>query len=408
MSARASAQLAWSVWVLAVSLTFAALAFLILNRSTPGASTFGSHVTDAFFGLALLAFPSVGALVASRRPGNPIGWILVGLGAMFAIAAFTSEYATYALLTEPEALPGGEAMAWLSSWLFLAPLILTGTLLFLLFPEGRLLSPRWRPVLLLALGGIALSVFAEMFGPHELQDFEPMKNPYAVGGAGAEAAFGWAANIGFVLMFCTLLASVASILLQFRRARGIERQQLKWVASAAGLMGIAWVSGPALFWWIGDGDGPWEAVVVLAITAIPIAAGVAILRYRLYEIDQIVNRAVVYGALSALLAGLYFGIVLALQEVFSGFAGGSDLAIAVSTLAVAALFRPVRSRIQAFVDRRFYRRRYDAQQTLEAFSSRLRDEVDLDALAGELRGVVQETMQPAHVTLWLRPTGVER
>jgi hypothetical protein len=405
MTRRRAAWLAWSVWALTLALTCAALTFGVLNRSTPDESTLGSEVGDAFFVIALLMFSTLGALVASRRPGNPIGWIFVGLAAMFAIAAFADGYATYALFTKPGSLPAGEAMAWLQSWLFLAPLVLSGTLVFLLFPTGRLLSRRWLPVLWAAGGGLALVLLAEMFSRHKLEGFESLENPYAVGGAVGDA-LEIVRNVAFVLMFASLIASAVSLVLRFRRATGLERQQLKWVASAGGLVAVAWASGPSLFWWIGD--GPWEAIVLLGVASIPVAAGIAILRYRLYEIDRIVNRAVVYGVLTAGLAGLYFGIVLALQQVFSGFAGGSDLAIAVSTLAVAALFRPVRSRIQAFVDRRFYRRRYDAQQTLEAFSARLRDEVDLEALSAELRDVVQETMQPAHVTLWLRPTGVER
>ena len=171
-------------------------------------------------------------------------------------------------------------------------------------------------------------------------------------------------------------------------------------------MAVAWASGPLLFWWIDD--GPWEPVLLLAVATIPIAAGIAILRYRLYELDRIVNRAVVYGAVSALLAGAYFGIVLGLQEVFSSFGGGSDLAIAVSTLAVAALFRPIRTRVQRTVDRRFYRRRYDAQRTLEAFAARLRDEVDIASLQGELTDVVGRTLEPTQVSLWLRGPKVQR
>jgi hypothetical protein len=239
-----------------------------------------------------------------------------------------------------------------------------------------------------------------MFGPHPLEGFEPLQNPYAVGGGLADA-LEVIANIAFVLMLGGILASATSLVLRFRRARGLERQQLKWVASAAGFLGVAFASGPLLFWYIGD--AAWEPILLLSIATIPIAAGIAILRYRLYEIDRIVNRAVVYGAVSALLAGAYFGIVLGLQEVFSSFGGGSDLAIAVSTLAVAALFRPVRTRIQRLVDRRFYRRRYDAQRTLEAFSARLRDEIDIAALHGELATVVRRTMQPAHMSVWLRP-----
>jgi hypothetical protein len=401
----AAARLAWFACGLALALAFAALAFLVLNRSTPGISTLGSRVEDGIFGVALLAFPIVGALVASRHPRNPIGWIFVACGVMFALAAFANQYGVYALFTKPGSLPAPEVMGWLQSWLFLAPLGLTAILLFLLFPNGRLASRRWRPVLWLAPAAIVTGLLVEMLTPSRLESFYDVRNPFQVEGS-VRDALEVAGNVAFLLILGCILAAAISLVNRFRRARGVERQQIKWVTAAGAVVAGAFASGPAVLWYVLD--PAYEAVIVVAIAGVPVAAGVSILRYRLYEIDRIINRTVVYGALSALLAGLYFGIVLALQQVFSGFAGGSDLAIAVSTLAVAALFRPVRSRIQAFVDRRFYRAKYDAQETLEAFSARLRDEIDLDALAGELRGVVQETMQPAHVTLWLRPTGVER
>ena len=207
-------------------------------------------------------------------------------------------------------------------------------------------------------------------------------------------------------MFGAIFASATSLFLRFRRSRGLERQQLKWVASSAGLLAAAFASGPIVLWYVAD-DAPMRVAIILAIATIPVSAGIAILRYRLYEIDRIVNRAVVYAAVTALLVGTYFGIVLGLQEVFSSFGGGSDLAIAISTLAVAALFRPLRARVQRAVDRRFYRGRYDAQRTLEAFSARLRDEIDIQALHGELTAVVRRTLEPERVSLWLRPAVTE-
>jgi hypothetical protein len=399
MSPRTASRIAWAACALSLALALGALALVALNRDTPG--TTGSTIGDAIFAIAVLTFPTVGALVASRRPANPIGWIFVGVGFLFAVAAFASEYAVYALLTEPGSLPAGEAMAWLQSWLFLAPLVLADTLLFLLFPNGRLLSRRWLPVLWLVILGMALALVGEMFTPHVLEGFESLKNPYAARGSVADV-MEVLANIAFVLMFVGIVVSAASLVVRFRRGSRLERQQLKWVTSAACLVGVAFASGPVVLWYVAE--AVWEPVLLFTIATIPVAAGVAILRYRLYEIDRIVNRTLVYGLLSALLAGAYFGLVLALQEIFSSFAGGSDLAIAGSTLAVAALFRPARRRIQELVDRRFYRRRYDAERTLDAFSARLRAEVDLDAVGRELCSAVTESMQSAHVSLWM-PTG---
>jgi hypothetical protein len=404
MTRPAAARLAWVACGCALALLFAALAFVVLNRSTAG--TTGNSVGDTMFSIALLTFPTVGALVAARRPENPIGWIFVGLGLSFAINAFAGEYAVYALLTDPGSLPAGETMAWVQDWLFMAPLLLSGTLVLLLFPDGRLLSPRWSLVLWLAVSGIAVAMIAEMLSPGSLEGFESLENPYALAGDRAETVLEWTSNASFAIIFGTIMASAVSLVLRFRRARGLERQQLKWIAGAAGLLAIAFASGPLAFWWTGDvGDAVWQPLLLFAIGAVPVAAGIAILRYRLYEIDVIVRRTLVYGVLTAGLVGLYFAIVLLLQQVFSSFAGGSDLAIAGSTLAVAALFRPARKRIQTLVDRRFYRRKYDTQRTLEAFSARLRADVDLDSLSTELQRAVGDTMQPASVSLWLRTPG---
>jgi hypothetical protein len=238
------------------------------------------------------------------------------------------------------------------------------------------------------------------FAPGRLEEppFDEIVNPFGI--QSAEAILGVVATVGWASILLSILAAAASMLVRFRRARGRERQQLKWIASAAGLFALANVVGSATF--SGGREEIGQLVVLFAYAGIPIAAGVAILRHRLYDIDRILNRALVYGALTALLVVAYFGIVVLLQNAIPG-ADDSDLTIAGSTLAVAALFRPLRARLQDFIDRRFYRRRYDAQRTLEHFTARLRDEIDLDALNRELVAVVADTMQPAHASLWLRP-----
>jgi hypothetical protein len=292
----------------------------------------------------------------------------------------------------------GGAVPWVAAYnadvfLVFFPLVLCT---LLLFPNGRLLTPRWRYVLWVGAAGVSLMALSAVLSAGPLSGFPELQNPVGVD----SAVLHWSFVPGFLLFSAALIATVASVVLRFRRAAGEERQQLTVLLAAGVLVAAAFVVGGFLGNWLGENFG--VAVTLLAVLAIPVAIGVAMLRYRLYEIDRVVSRTLVYGALTVILGAAYAGLVLAGQAVFSSFAGGSDLAIAVSTLVVAALFLPLRARVQRVVDRRFYRRRYDAQRTLEAFGARLRQEVDLATLSGELRGVVQETIQPAHVTLWLR------
>jgi hypothetical protein len=255
---------------------------------------------------------------------------------------------------------------------------------------------------------IGLLMIAYSLRPGPLDDpFATVSNPLGVPGAGG--AIGAALNVGWVLATAGVALGAASTLIRLRRARGVERQQVKLVLAVAAVVAAA-TALTMLSWYVWP-DGRLQvrmAVIGLSFTGFPVAAGIAILRYRLYDIDVIVNRALVYGALSATLGASYLAGVVLLQQLFSPFTRGSDLAIAGSTLAVAALFRPARARVQGLVDRRFYRSRYDAARTLERFSGRLRDEVDLEALGGSLRGVVRETVAPAHVSLWLRGPGARR
>jgi hypothetical protein len=337
------------------------------------------------------SFAVVGALIASRRPGNPIGWLFLGFGVLAAIDFVAYQYAYRALVTHPGSLPAGNVAISVADHLW-HPGFGLFVLSFLLFPNGRLLSPRWRwaaHATVVTYGGLAVSGIFEA-GFLKAEENLPAKPLFhGLVEHVASVVFG-------VLLFANLALLVVagvSLVLRLKRSHGEERQQVKWfVYTVAFVMFFFPVS---LF-------GLGQAYGVALFPLIPASAAVAILKYRLYDIDVVVNRTLVYGALTATLAGAYLASVLVLQLVLSP---SSDLAIAASTLAVAALFRLARSRIQALVDRRFYRRKYDAQRTLETFSARLRDEVSLDALGAELRGVVAETMQPAHVSLWLRATG---
>jgi hypothetical protein len=280
------------------------------------------------------------------------------------------------------------------SWI---PFILVpSTFLLLLFPDGRLLSARWRWAAWCAGVGIAGNVLVEGLRPGPIADYPEITNPYGVEGGAIDLLEG----VFLLTVLVAIAASSVSLILRFRRARGEERQQIKWLAFAGAVAAVTIPVSVAVYELVGERVA--NIAIMLSVLGLPAATGVAILRYRLYEIDRLISRTLVYAALTVLLGAAYAGLVLGGQAVFSSFAGGSDLAIAVSTLVVAALFLPLRSRVQRVVDRRFYRRRYDAARTLERFGARLREQVELDELRADLQGVVSETMQPAHATVWLR------
>jgi len=350
------------------------------------------------FAVFVLAFAGVGALVASRQPENPVGWLMCASGLAYALVGLTDAYASGLRDHPPDPLPGSTAAAWMSNWGWAVGVGLAATFLLLLFPNGRLPSPRWRPVARLAGCALGLGIPALALAPGRLDDF-PIDNPLGLPGAD------WLVGIAGLALIASAGASIASVFVRYRRSTRTERQQIKWLMFAAGLVGAA-IAGLVLLAALGQGnDELTNATVTASIAAIPLAMGIAILRHGLFDIDVVINRTLVYGALTAALVGAYAVIVLLLQLALSPLTEESDLAIAGSTLAVAALVRPLRGRIQSAVDRRFYRSRYDAARTLEGFGARLRNEVDLDALGVELRGVVAETMQPAHVSLWLRRAG---
>ncbi len=402
MSPRAAAWLAWSLW--AISLALIVFGGLLDTLTPPvpvrGASPPGSAV---LFRALLLAFPTVGALVASRRPENPIGWIFCVGGLVNVVQDFALRYADYTLYAQHGALPGGRYMAWISSWVGSPSLMVLAVLLFLLFPNGRLPSRRWRPVVWMAVGGGVIVALAVALRPGAL-DTHSIANPLGFGG-GIGSVLQVLGSVGGALVPVSLLASVTSLILRLRGARGDERQQLKWFVYAAVLM-VGGVAGSLVFSTGRASSIAWF-MTILGFMVLPICTGIAILKYRLYDIDRIINRTLVYGALTATLVLVYLGGVVMLQGAFRAFTGGdSTLAVVASTLAIAALFGPLRRGIQAFIDRRFYRKKYDAAKTLATFSARLRDETDLAALGDDLIDVVRETVQPDHVSLWLRhPTG---
>lgn len=396
--------LAWGLFASCVAMTGLALLLMFLN---------GPHriVERLLYPLVFLAFAAVGALVASRRPENPVGWIFCILAITNVIWALALEYTLYAYIFHRSPMPGREVAAWLvTGWISSLGWGLMMTFVPLLFPTGRLLSQRWRPVAYLAAFACALQVFGLAFVPGPVDSSLPhVQNPLGI--RGADRVFFLLTHVGSLFVVLTVLVCVGSLVVRFRRALGEERQQIKWFASAVVLLTmLVLISLLNSIIQGGENEGPiWGIVFSVSIVGIPAAAGVAILRYRLYDIDVIINRTLVYGAITATLALVYFGSVLLLQTLLLALTGErSQLAVVASTLIIAALFSPLRRRLQAFIDRRFYRKKYDAGQILATFGTRLRDEVELDTLSEDMLAVVRETMQPEHVRLWLRPTGDDR
>ena len=389
MDTRAAARLAWSVCLLSLALSACALALAVLN---------GTDVYAVSFPLGLTASALVGGLVASQRPENPIGWFFLGGAVCFAFVALAGGYATYGLLTAPGALPGARAMTWLLSWLWVPGVMLLLFFVPLYFPDGRLVSPRWRWLVRVALVFSVSAAFTSALNPGEMQE-SGFVNPLGV--ETLSPILDLFEMFVFALYFPLLFAAAASLTVRFRRSGSVQRQQIKWLALAALVIPVWFLTNSPVEALSTSLFAVMDALFVFAL--IPLAAGVAILRYRLYDVDVIINRTLVYGSLTAALVALYFGGIVVLQRLLVVLTGErSTLAVVASTLVIAALFNPLRRGIQGFVDRRFYRRKYDAAKTLEAFGSRLRDETDLGRLGDEMVGVVQETLQPAHVGLWLR------
>jgi hypothetical protein len=397
----------------------ASLPLYFLARSAPVPSGLATSRTiiDLFVSVPVLAFPIVGALIASRRPYNPIGWICLADGFLWMLLNMIDAYGVYGVV-RPGSVPFPAAVYALGQWLWIPTLGLLAIYLALLFPDGRLPSRRWRALAWFAGLAIVVESIAQGLIPGPLPELGGVRNPFGL--EGRPWVEGVANAILVPILLC-IMASAVSLVLRFRRSRGEERQQIKWIALAASFLGLAFVSAMVssliLFFlapeaWERTTDTPpfWLEllfyVMLLSFGGVPIAVGLAVLRYRLYEIDPLINRTLVYGPLTASLVAVYFGSVATTQSIFRVLTGQQEqpqITIVVSTLVIAALFNPLRRRIQSFIDRRFYRGKYDARKTLDSFSAKLRDETDLDALNAELVVVVRETMQPAHVSLWLRP-----
>jgi hypothetical protein len=407
---RAAFLLAWSLAGLSVAMFVASIPLLVLARSAHIPSSWEANHTvgELLGGVIFLIFP-LGALIASRRPRNAIGWILLAEGLLWMFLGMTDYYGLYGV-ARPGSVPFPVGVAAVNNFMWVPAVGLLGTYVFLLFPDGRLPSRRWRPLAWLSGTVIVLVSILVGLTPGGLQNLGGIRNPYALEG------YPWLETVAYIvlpLLPLCMLASVISLVMRYRRSRGEQRQQIKWIAFAASFVGLLYLIAMVCAFifpsgaWFQAGSPLWLDLLghaaLSSFTLVPIAVGFAVLRYRLYEIDIIINRTLVYGSLTISLAVVYVSSVVSLQYVFRALAGGdSQLVIVASTLVIAALFNPLRRRNQSFIDRRFYRSKYDARETLEDFSLRLRDETDLDTLSEELVVVVRETMQPEHVSLWVR------
>ncbi len=345
----------------------------------------------ALFPLAYLTFAAVGALIVAARPENPIGRLALGAGFGGGMVALADSYAK---VIGP--LPGQDWAAWIGAVGFPASL---GPVLFvvLLFPNGRLASPRWRIVAWTIVVGMVVVGIGNALSP-TFADYRDLRNPIGVGAlAGSPIEQG---GLGWFLVLFGAVAAALGLVPRLRRARGIERQQLKWITFAGAIHSASWV---VLALDLGEPVGGIAQYALFAtLTLIPAAAGIAILRYRLYEIDVVIRRTLTYTAVVAVLAAVYVGLVVALQSVMADATGGQTVPVALSTLVIAALFGPLRARVRAVVDRRFYRSRYDAQRTLEQFAGGLREQVDLEAVADRLADVAGRAVRPASIGVWVR------
>jgi MFS family permease len=388
------AALAWALAGLTV-LTFSVASRLTELVWSTGLKPRSSSAAIGAVALVTVSAAAVGAVLASRRPRHPVGWLLLGVGLALVGSLLVQSYVDYGLLARPGSLPAARYLAGFSYstvpiWLSCAGFVL------LLTPTGTLPSPRWRWWARLAAAAPVVTVLGSAVQPDPLAP-DYRGNPLAIPALARVLVV--PAVAGVVIVLVALLVGAGSLVWRFRRARGVERQQLRWLAYAAalaaGLLLVALAAG------VLAKDDVVFASLALGVALLPLATGAAILRYRLYDLDRIVSRTLAYGLLTVLLGGAYAGVVLGLGRLLGR---DSSLAVAGATLAVAAAFRPARRRVQHAVDRRFNRRRYDAARTIAAFSARLRQQVDLDTLTAELLGVVELTMQPTSASLWLRPS----
>jgi hypothetical protein len=381
---------AWSIWAVSVAATASSLGYNAVHAQPASATNLaGSPADGAIAVVFITAFATVGALLAWKRPRNPIGWLLSATGLAYAVATFGILLSYF-----PRTLPLANWLGWL--WLLGIGLCV---FVVLLFPTGHLPSRRWRPVAWAAGTGLVGWVLGNAFAPTIITDDPSTPNPVGVTGPAGDI-FSLMAIVGTVLIAATGLAAVLSLVFRYRRAQTAERAQLKWLVYAAALVVAGVLAGLLAMQIMGPGNAGTNLQNAMgsgAVALVPMAIGVAVLRYRLYDIDRVISRTLAYAIVTGLLAGIYAGLVLLATQVLHVH---TPVAVATATLAAAALFNPLRRRVQRIVDRRFNRARYDAETTVTAFAARLTNAVDLDAVRDDLAHVVQTALEPAHLTVW--------
>jgi ABC-type Co2+ transport system permease subunit len=396
--------LVWPLFGLLACLSIITSGFSLLSQD--GSTSALRLAGDALISLVTpVVFATVAALILSRQPRNTIGWVLMVPVGAFVIGTPLENYVEHLAPSSPEPTVPLLLMVWFGNWGWLL-LIFSLLHVPLLFPNGQLPTPRWRWVSVAAVAWAALFVLLVTFSRRINAGTTPelvFDNPVGVLGGGTVELL---AGVWVVGLLALVVASVVALFVRYRRTNDTEREQIKWLLYACALFLVVFASGTLSR--VGGsnslGGYIWAVFFGLSLVALPAAIGTAILRYRLYDIDLLINRTLVYGSLTAALVLIYLGAVVVLQRALSFLSGeGSQLTIVASTLAIAALFNPLRGAIQGFIDRRFYRQKYDARETLEAFSGRLREGTDLDELSRDLSGVVRDTVAPEHVSLWLRP-----
>jgi hypothetical protein len=399
-SPRATTGGARAMWALA--LVFMAIALLTTRSSGPN----GGPLFAIVGVLAILPAVTVGTILVTRLPANRIGWLLLVGGLLFAVSGGVSGLADFGLNVHPGSVPGAVWLAWLSGWIVLPFVVLALVYLPLLFPTGRLPSRRWRLVAIAGAVALVVGSVGSAFTAFTPGTYPPsVQNPLAVSGTiGDLLSLG--GTVVVIVIIAVVFLAMASLVVRYRRAVGVERQQLKWFAAVIAIAGpalaTAFLTSGATSGVIADVSNAAWGIALISLALLPLAIGLAVLRYRLYEIDRLISRTISYGVVTLVLASLFVVVVLAARAVLGPLTGSSTIAVAGSTLLVAALFQPIRRRVQRVVDRRFNRSRYDAERTVAAFAGRLRDEVDLDALRAEILATVSAAVEPSSVSLWLR------